>query len=260
MGCEVHNITSTCVGNESMPTLLASAYECPFAQRTWTALLEKGVEFEVKNVELRRPEDGQYEPDAKPDWLMEMNPLGKVPALQVNGECVYESLVCNEYVEEAYPGTRMAPEEAMQRAKMRLIMARFESRVVPKFYKLLLAPGQSESCISDMLCEFKWLESMLVEGMPYFMGPMFSLVELALLPFFARFNVLKHYRGFSIPENGDFNKLLLWYKTAALRPSFQMTCREVETHYQKPWDDCMVEIYARYADGTALSTSAKEFK
>ena len=243
-----------------MPTVFASAYECPFAQRTWTALLEKGVEFEMKNVELRRSEDGQYQPDTKPNWLWAMNPLGKVPALQVNGECVYESIVCNEFVEEAFPGPKMAPQDAMERAKMRLIVARFESRVVPKFYKLLLTPEQCESCIKDILCELKWLESMLVAGQTYFMGSVFSMVELALLPFFARFNVLSHYRGFSIPENGEYDKLLHWYNAASRQPLFQRTCREVEAHYQKPWEKCMVDIYARYADGTALSTSAKEFK
>jgi len=40
----------------------------------------------------------------KPDWLHELNPCGLVPILQYKGCIVYESALCNEFLEEAFPG------------------------------------------------------------------------------------------------------------------------------------------------------------
>ena len=52
-------------------TKLYSAWFCPFAQRTWIALLEKGVDFELVEI-------NPY--DKTPEFLA-VNPLGLVPTL-----------------------------------------------------------------------------------------------------------------------------------------------------------------------------------
>lgn len=243
-----------------MKLKLASAYECPFAQRTWMAMLEKRLDFDMRVVDLRSPSDGQYDASKKPAWFLEMNPLGKVPALEIEGKCIYESLVCNEYLEDAFKQPSLAPEDALRKAEMRLIIARFESRIVPKFYKMLLTPSEKDRCKEEILDELLWLESILQDDKPYFMGELFSLADLALLPFFARFCVLEHYRGFSIPNDGKFSKVLKWYDTAKQRASFQETCKQVEEHYHMSWSECVIEVYARYANGSAQSSSAKDFK
>ena len=51
---------------------------CPFAQRTWITLLEKGIPFRYVEVALKDPKTGLWHQlDAKPEWFLNLNPLGK---------------------------------------------------------------------------------------------------------------------------------------------------------------------------------------
>ena len=56
----------------SQPITLVSHLLCPFVQRAAIVLLEKGVPFTRKNIDLAN----------KPDWFLAISPLGKVPVLQ----------------------------------------------------------------------------------------------------------------------------------------------------------------------------------
>ena len=52
---------------------------CPYAQRTFIALLEKGLPFHYKEVSLRDSKTGLWYPlNKKPQWFTSLNPLGKV--------------------------------------------------------------------------------------------------------------------------------------------------------------------------------------
>ena len=67
---------------------------CPFVQRSVITLEEKGVEYEIKYIELEN----------KPDWFLAISPFGKVPVLQANDTVIFESAVINEYLDEAFAG------------------------------------------------------------------------------------------------------------------------------------------------------------
>lgn len=53
-----------------------SASVCPFAQRSRMVLLEKGVDFELTEINLQE----------KPVWFAEISPQGKVPVLKQGGD------------------------------------------------------------------------------------------------------------------------------------------------------------------------------
>ena len=55
---------------------LISHHLCPYVQRAAIALLEKGVDFERKNIDLAN----------KRDWFLKLSPLGKVPVLVLDDE------------------------------------------------------------------------------------------------------------------------------------------------------------------------------
>lgn len=78
---------------------------CPFAQRTWIALNEKGIKYSLHEVAIKNPKTGLWHQlDEKPQWFLNLNPLGKVPTLAYKeGETthsVYESNICNEFLED----------------------------------------------------------------------------------------------------------------------------------------------------------------
>jgi glutathione S-transferase len=118
----------------SVPTLY-NAWFCPFAQRAWLALLEKGVEFTYV-------EQDPY--NKSPEWLA-VNPRGLVPAIVHNGKDVYESPVCIEYVDEAWKTDKhLLPSDPFERARVRIQSDHVSKKVVPPFYQLLMKKEEME--------------------------------------------------------------------------------------------------------------------
>ena len=57
----------------------------------------------------------------KPEWFLELAPLGKVPALELpDGRILYESDVICDYLDEAYPEQRIVPDDPFTRAELRI--------------------------------------------------------------------------------------------------------------------------------------------
>ena len=95
-----------------MPLRLFSTTYCPYAWCTRIVLHEKGIPFEVYEVDLK----------AKQDDFSRVSPTGKVPVL-VDGETrVWESMVINEYLEEKYDGPRLLGDTPEERAQVRALI------------------------------------------------------------------------------------------------------------------------------------------
>ena len=59
---------------------------------------------------------------------------------------VYESLICNEYLEDAYPDKMpLLPAHPADRAHARIVMDRFNSRCMPQFYRFLVRQARLSS-------------------------------------------------------------------------------------------------------------------
>jgi len=76
-----------------------SAVLCPFAHRSRLTLIEKGVPFQLIEIDLQD----------KPANFKEISPYGKVPVLKHGDQRVWESAVINEYLEEAFPKPALLP-------------------------------------------------------------------------------------------------------------------------------------------------------
>jgi glutathione S-transferase len=53
-------------------------------------------------------------------------------------EQIYESNICNEFLEDYQPSPSMLPPHPAVRARARIIISTFSEKFVPAFYKLLL--------------------------------------------------------------------------------------------------------------------------
>jgi glutathione S-transferase len=82
------------------------------SQKVRICLAEKRVPWQGHVVELRAFE--QLEP-----WFLALNPQAMVPVLQIGNAVLTESLVINEYLDDAFPDPPLRPADPLARARMR---------------------------------------------------------------------------------------------------------------------------------------------
>lgn len=96
--------------------VLYSGTTCPFSQRCRFVLFEKGMDFEIRDVDLYN----------KPEEISYMNPYGQVPILVERDLILYESNIINEYIDERFPHPQLMPADPVQRSRARLFLFNFE--------------------------------------------------------------------------------------------------------------------------------------
>lgn len=237
-----------------------SSWFCPYAQRAWIALEEKGVEYQYVEVDpYKAGDNGAYtktplsieEKRARYPAFVAASPRGLVPAIDNAGELVCESVVCVEYIDEAFSGPAVLPATAGMRAKARMWTVHLNERVIPHFYKALMLPlDQRQTAIQAFIDGTRtWTLAMAPEADgPFFFGSHFSIVDIVFLPWMQRsLSVLKVYRGFSWPDAAEFERLSVWWEAMRKRPSVAATIGD---------EAKLISNYANYADGTATSDVA----
>ena len=77
-----HNQTSLCF---SLSVKILHCKRNNILQRARLVLKAKGIEYDCVNINLKD----------KPEWFFELNPLGKVPVIEMpDGKVLYESAIC----------------------------------------------------------------------------------------------------------------------------------------------------------------------
>ena len=61
----------------------------------------------------------------KPEWYFDINPRGKVPSIEKNGDILYESDITAGYVDEVYGEKRLATSDPLQRAREQITLGYF---------------------------------------------------------------------------------------------------------------------------------------
>jgi glutathione S-transferase len=82
------------------------------SQKVRLCLAEKRLPWQSHWVDLRRFQH------LEPDFLA-LNPAAMVPVLRDGGQVIRESMVINEYLDEAYPEPGLRPRDPLARARMR---------------------------------------------------------------------------------------------------------------------------------------------
>lgn len=201
----------------SVMTLYSGATDI-YSHRVRIVLAEKGVSYEVINVESR----------GKPEDLLELNPYGTVPTLVDRELALYESNIITEYLDERFPHPPLMPVYPVARAKARLIIHRFDREWSPLIRKL------EAGKMPDSRVALKELTTYLMQLIPvfssssYFMGDEFTLVDCCLAPILWRMPAW----GISLPQAET--KIINKYADHVFqRDSFQASLTEAEQELRK---------------------------
>ena len=129
--------------------VLYSGTTCPFSQRCRLVLFEKGMDFEIRDVDLFN----------KPEDISTMNPYGQVPILVERELVLYESNIINEYIDERFPHPQLMPADPLMRARARLMLFNFEKELFVHVHTL-----ENE------------------KSRAYMLGEEFSMLDVAIAP------------------------------------------------------------------------------
>lgn len=228
-----------------MTVELYSASVCPFAHRTRLTLMEKGVDFQLTEIDLNH----------KPDWFSDVSPYGKVPVIKHDNYRIWESAIINEYIDEAFPEPFLMPKTPGEKALARIWIDFANTKLVPVFYKMLLEQEtqKQEKWKYQFLEHLHFMEQagigQLSDNGNYWLGNTLSLVDLTFYPWFERLCVLDYYRNVSLPNSCQF--LQQWCQSMSQRTSVQsiQNCSEF-----------YITEYEKYANNTVAGVTAQEMR
>ena len=170
--------------------LLYSGTTCPFSQRCRFVLFEKGMDFEIRDIDLYN----------KPEDIATMNPYGQVPILVERDLILYESNIINEYIDERFPHPQLMPADPVMRARKLLFLFNFERELFEHVRTLedrtstdTKTQDIARHSIRDRLAQ---LAPILVKN-KFMLGEEFSMLDVAIPPLLWR---LDHY-GSELPKS-----------------------------------------------------------
>lgn len=189
----------------------------PFAGKARAAFAEKGADVEL--VEIH--------PVRRPPRLKELNPLGRVPVLEVDGTAIPESSVVCEWIEEAYPEPPLWPADPVQRAWARSWSRYLDDVVTASFFLSArkaafgLAPDDAPDTVEKLRRRVtrSWptVEATLAERPGRWVcGEQFTLADLSAMALAVR---LPQWAEALVPPAEAFPRTTDWLQALRERPS-----------------------------------------
>ena len=183
---------------------LYSGTTCPFSQRCRIVLFEKGMDFQVIDVDLQNvPED-----------LAVMNPYNQVPVLVERDLILHESNIINEYIDERFPHPQLMPADPVMRARARLFLYRFEQELFGHLGAVVngtqKVADKARTTIRDNLTQL----APIFAKQKYMLGDDFSMLDVAIAPLLWRLD----FYGIELPKQAA--PLLKYAERIFSRPAY----------------------------------------
>jgi glutathione S-transferase len=190
---------------------------CPFGQKVRVILAEKGLSYELVEIDLSQGEQ------RRPDFLR-LNPFGRVPVLVDEDSTIYDSTIIGEYLEDEYPEPPLLPPVGASalRARARIWEDFADASFTPQVGQLMaeIGKGEGESDSNRVQRLQQSVERMLnflnheLQGQEFLSGQ-FSVADIGFVP---RLVVL---RDLGVDVALNRSNLDAWLKRMLDRPSIQ---------------------------------------
>ncbi|MES2772436.1 MAG: glutathione S-transferase N-terminal domain-containing protein [Pseudomonadota bacterium] len=164
---------------------LYSGTTCPFSHRCRIVLYEKGMDFQIIDVDLF----------GKPEDMAIINPYNRVPVLVERDLILYEPNIINEYIDERFPHPQLMPPDPIMRARARQLLITMEREVfvyIDPLEKSLKTAEKARQQIRERLTEM----TPIFAKQKHMLGEDFSMLDVAMAPLLWR---LEHY-GIDLPK------------------------------------------------------------
>ncbi|XXQ67300.1 glutathione S-transferase N-terminal domain-containing protein [Neisseriaceae bacterium B1] len=154
--------------------ILYSGITCPFSHRCRFVLFEKGMDFEIKDVDIFN----------KPEDLALMNPYNQVPVLVERDLVLYESNIINEYIDERFPHPQLMPADPVMRGRGRLVLHRLEKELFIHVQTLenTAASVKEQAKAREAIANGLTMIAPNFVKNKYVLGEDFSMIDVALAP------------------------------------------------------------------------------
>lgn len=192
----------------------------PYAQKVKLALLEKGLAFDTKYVELANPEAE----------FAAASPRLEVPVLFDDDVRLFDSSVILEYLEERYPSPPLLPSGAIERARVRMLQelcdTQYEAVVwgVAELTVFSRATGERKTqMLARAKAQIEALNARLEQELaqrPFFNGEQLGFGDIVVYP---HVNAAASQGNKPAPQS----KLDTWLRAMRARPSAQRVKSDV---------------------------------
>jgi RNA polymerase-associated protein len=143
----------------------------PFSHRCRIVLYEKGMDFEIIDVDLYN----------KPEDIAVINPYNRVPVLVDRDLVLYEANIINEYIDERFPHPQLMPPDPIMRARARQFLHIFENEMfkhIPDIEANQKGVEKIRGYVRDYLIQL----APMFSKQKFMLGDEFSMLDVAIAP------------------------------------------------------------------------------
>ncbi|MBN8280216.1 MAG: glutathione S-transferase family protein [Gammaproteobacteria bacterium] len=170
----------------------------------------------IKGIDLP-PLDAPGGNIKSPEYLA-LNPIGKMPTLDVNGQGIGESTIICDYLEDVYPQKSGLPKDPVDRARSRLVARIVDLYIAPAVGPLFRQMNPAtrdaaavEKAAAEMTKAYGYVEHAMGSG-PFCVGNTPTLGDCALGPSTKMMKIILAAGNFGITDPTASGRLATWYK------------------------------------------------
>ncbi|HET6158375.1 MAG TPA: glutathione S-transferase family protein [Dongiaceae bacterium] len=205
------------------PVLYGPTYST-YTRSMRMVLAEKGVEYDLVDVDMIA---GAHH---RPDWK-ERHPFERVPAFEHNGFAIYETNAIAYYIDDAFPGRRLAHPDIRRRTRDQQIVEvinaygykRIVTEIVLRYFFADKAKGPDTTAIAAAAPAAEHalgaIQDLMLGSDPYLVGRDVSFSDLHLAPIVAY--LVQFQEG--TRAMAKLPRLSHWWLAMQQRPSFTVT-------------------------------------
>ena len=162
--------------------VLYSGTTDPFSHRCRFVLFEKGMDFEIRDVDMFNI----------PAEVRAMTPYGTVPVLNERDLILYEANVIDEYIDERFPHPQLMPPDPITRARTRMFIYGFERELYQPVRVLEnhAASEEAREAARKSISQLQQFSGHLAKN-KYFLGEDFSMLDICIAPLLWRLDYYK---------------------------------------------------------------------